>query len=172
MVSALVFSPPGRLQALGLTLAALVRGVTEGAVADAVLVLRAPDAEVELVADEAGATLVLAAPPADPWSAAAARARRDVVLCLEAGDVPGAGWTEAVGRFAAAAASGRLGRLRREGAGLGVRTLGLAEALAGARRPRSGDVLDRRLLARLPFRPALRPVRLPAPLVRAAAGRG
>lgn len=172
MISALVFSPPGRLPALGLTLAALVRGVTEGVVADAVVVLRARDAEVELVADEAGATLIVVAPPADPWSAAAARARRDVVFCLEAGDVPGAGWTEAVAGFAAAAAAGRIGRLRREGGGLGTRARAFADALAGARRPRSGDVLDRRLLLRLPFRPAVRPAPLAAPLARAIPGRG
>ena len=47
------------------------------------------------------------------WSAGAAAARRDWLLCLEAGDVPGEGWIGAVERFVAFAGEPRVGRLSR-----------------------------------------------------------
>lgn len=168
MVTALVFVPPGRLEALGRTLAALIPGVTTGAVADAVVIAATKDAGVEAVAEYAGATLVLIADGADPWVAGGKLARRDVVLCLEAGDVLEGEWRQALDRFAATA-SGRVGRLRRRGLGLLSYAERWRDWALGARRPRPGDVLPRDLAVAGHYRPALRPVRVAATITRAPA---
>lgn len=165
MVTALIFAPSGRLEALGQTLAALVPGVTTGTVADAVVIARERDAEVEAVADFAGATLVLIEEGADPWAAGARLARRELVLCLEAGDVLEGGWREALDRFAATS-PGRLGRFGRRGLKPASRLVPALEWALGARRPRPGDVMPRGLASGGPFRPALRPVGVKARIVR------
>lgn len=160
MVSALVFAPPGRLEALGRTLAVLVSGVTSGAVADAVVIVPARDPEVEAVAEFAGASTVLLG-DADPWAAGARLARRELVLCLEAGDVLEGEWRETLDHFAGSC-PGKLGRFRRRGAGFSLRAAEWREWAFGAGRPRPGDVLPRSLAAGGRLRPFLRPLRLGA----------
>lgn len=140
---------PEAIEALADTLAALVAGVASGLVADAVIV--SPDAACEAlqtIADATGATLVAKARGANPWHAGAAAARRDWVLCLEAGDLPREGWIRAVDRFVGTARpdSGP-GRLRRPHAGWSAGIAAGLEALFGAREARAGDVVQRLQLA-------------------------
>src|SRR3954465_12614716 len=101
MLTALIHSE-GPPDALAATLASLVPGVVEGLVGDAVIVARQAAPATAGIAEVAGAKLVVAPDGADPWRAGAAQARREWLLCLEAGDVPGEGWMRAVDRFLAA----------------------------------------------------------------------
>lgn len=131
------------------TLGALVAGVAGGLVGDAVIVTAgAADAGLATVAEATGATLVVSGAD-DPWAAAARAARRDWVLCLEAGDVPAEGWIRTLDRFVGTARSDAvLGRLRRPHASWAVRLARPVERLVGARTVRAGDVLRRDRLAR------------------------
>lgn len=127
---------------LAATMSALVSGVADGVVTDAVVIADAPAPVLEALADASGATLVVRAAGEDAWCAGARAARHDWLLCLEAGDVPLDGWTRALERFAGAApadAPPAFGRLRRRVEGLLPR---LRAALAAAdRRPRAGDLV-------------------------------
>ena len=98
MITAVVFAR-GSVEALGVTLSALVSGVADGLVGDAVIVSPVSSPAVERVANAAGAVLVVSGE--DPWRAGAAKARRDWILCLDAGDVPREGWLRTLERFAA-----------------------------------------------------------------------
>ena len=151
-------------EALALTLSALVAGVAQGVVADAVVVTQTQDATIKRIAEQTGATFVTAAPGESPWRAGAAHARRDWLFLLEDGDVPLDGWTSALDRhaFAAAAAGPMLGRLQRRPAGLAGRVKALAASLS--RRPRAGDLVHRSQLAG-----AGKIVRVQAAIVREAA---
>ncbi|WP_029030893.1 hypothetical protein [Salinarimonas rosea] len=164
MISALILSD-GDPQALAATIAALVPGVAEGAIADAVVLVHGtPPPAIEALADAAGATLVALAPGEAPWRAGARAARRDWLLLLEAGDVPLEGFSRALERFAGTApahAPGALGRMRREVAGL---LAGFVARLgAGAQRPRAGDLVH---ASHLDEGARPRVVRLAATLVR------
>ncbi|MCC5980072.1 MAG: hypothetical protein JJU21_18600 [Salinarimonas sp.] len=99
MLSALVHSRAGP-EALAATLSALVTGVAEGVVADAVVIVEQESETIELIVEATGATCAFVRPGDDPWSTGAALARRDWFLCLEAGDIPLEGWIGAVDRFA------------------------------------------------------------------------
>ncbi|WP_407529110.1 hypothetical protein [Methylobacterium oryzisoli] len=160
---------PGAIEALADTLSALVSGVAAGLVGDAVIVADNPaDRDLAVMADSTGA--VLAARGADPWTSAAALARRPWLLCLEAGDVPAEGWVRALDRFTGTAPPEvALGRLPRPHAPWTARLAARAEAaLSRARRVRAGDVVRREALAAgLPLRRALRIRRLGVGLVRA-----
>ncbi|GGK26248.1 hypothetical protein [Salinarimonas ramus] len=165
MITALILAN-GAPGALAATIASLVPGVADGAIADAIVLVRGtPDAAHEALADAAGADLVSLAPGEDPWRAGAARARRDWLLLLESGDVPLEGFARPLERFAgsAPAAPEALGRLRRADAGL-VASL-LARLGMEARRPRSGDLVHARHLE-----PGARPriARLAATIAREA----
>ena len=111
MISALVRVEHG-VEALAVTLSALVPAVADGLLADAVILARDPGPAVERVADAVGATLV--ADPGGSWSAGARHARHDWILCLADGDVPTEGWIRALDRFIALSPPerrfGRLGR--------------------------------------------------------------
>ncbi|MGP9820950.1 hypothetical protein ACTZWW_13120 [Salinarimonas sp. NSM] len=165
MISALILSD-GDPQALAATIAALVPGVAEGVIADAVVLVRgtpSPPA-IDALADAAGATLVSPAPGEDPWRAGARAARRDWLLLLQAGDVPLEGFSRPLERFAGTApthAPGALGRMRREEAGV-VATI-LARLRGRSRRPSAGDLVHVSHLAEA-ARPRI--VRLAATLVR------
>ncbi|HVL72820.1 MAG TPA: hypothetical protein VM434_13180, partial [Beijerinckiaceae bacterium] len=80
LITALVHARHGP-EALAATLAALVPGVAEGLVGDAV-VLAAEPGYAAPIAEAAGADFVPLGPADDPWRAGAARARRPWVLCL------------------------------------------------------------------------------------------
>ena len=76
-----------------------------------------------------------------------AAARRDWVLCLEAGDVPAEGWIRTLDRFIGTARPETgLGRLHRPADGWLGRVVGRIEILAGARQARAGDVVRREAL--------------------------
>lgn len=118
MLSALVLCR-SRPEPLIATLSALVEGVAEGVVADAVVICRHADDDIAMIADATGAELVIIGPDGDPWSAGAAMARREWLFCLEAGDIPLDGWIGATDRFTATGAMedypiGRLGRRARD----------------------------------------------------------
>ncbi|MDP4021465.1 hypothetical protein Q8W71_02425 [Methylobacterium sp. NEAU 140] len=161
MLSAVTFladpGAPDAIDRLADTLSALVAGVAAGLVGDAVIVAPPGDAELTAVAEATGATLA-AYRGGNPFAAGAALARRDWVLCLEAGDVPADGWIRTLDRFVGTARPGTgLGRLRRPGAGLSARAVARIEARFGARTARAGDVVRRdNLRAGLPFKPRLR----------------
>lgn len=151
------------------SLSALVAGVAAGIVGDAVIVAGSASAAVETVADATGATLVVPARGRNPWIVGAGAARRDWILCLEAGDVPAEGWIRTLDRFVGTARpETMLGRLRRPDAGPIARTASRIERLIGVRSIRAGDLVRREpLAAGAPFSPRLRPRRLIARIDRA-----
>jgi hypothetical protein len=157
MITALI-STDGRLDPLAATLAALVPGVAEGLVADAVVLSRGDDAAVAAVADGVGAAHVRIGPSSAAWAAGADVARRDWLFCLEAGDVPQDGWIGGVEAFLAEASGPGLARAMRE-ARL-ARPFLLWERLLGAREIRPGDLVHRSLLAGQGLSRRVRPARL------------
>jgi hypothetical protein len=166
MITALIRSD-GALDALALTMAALVPGVAEGVLADAVVVMSEPREEVSFVAEAVGAKVVVAS-GSGAWSAAAKVARREWLLCLEAGDVPAAGWIGALERFIAVRGDRKaVGRLRRP-SGMIELAASAAEALAGTRRVRPGDLVARSLLSGDGFARRERPLRIGARIERPA----
>ncbi|MET0428253.1 MAG: hypothetical protein ABW026_07115 [Microvirga sp.] len=172
MISVLIYVPrpadPDAIERLADTLSALVAGVAAGLVADAVIVSARIGDALETIADGSGATLVQSGSDG-PWRAGARVARRDWVLCLEAGDLPREGWIRTVDRFVGTARPEvSLARLRRPHAGFTDRTMMRLERVLGARSPRGGDLVRRAsLLAGSGFSPRQRPRRLSAGLERA-----
>jgi hypothetical protein len=165
MVTCLVLVERGP-EALAATLRALVAGVAEGVVGDAVVVQRQRNEVVAQVADAVGATLVQSSAGADPWAAAAAVARHDWVLLLGDGDVPIDDWIGAVETFLAGAASaGDAAVLTRSG----PRLRAGAAHLFGIRKPRAGLLLRRGLLTPAGLAVRLRPLRLRARIARTSA---
>jgi len=104
-----------RPEALAVTLSALVAGVAEGVIADAVVVAEEHDAELAYIAEATGAEFVVKQAGELPWISGARYARREWMLCLEAGDIPLEGWISAIDRFAFIAARENfpIGRLAR-----------------------------------------------------------
>jgi hypothetical protein len=139
-------------EALAATLSALVPAVAEGLVGDAVILSDRQDDTLAMVADAAGATLIVAKDAA--WTEGAKVARRDWLLCLDDGDIPQEGWIRVLDRFVALSRPEQgLARMRRQRAGL-------FSALTGAfarSSVRGGDLVHRRVLmneirARMPVR--------------------
>jgi hypothetical protein len=144
MLTALVHarSNPG---ALAVTLAALVPAVAEGLVSHAVVVLAGKDMDSERIADAMGATVIQAGDA--PWREAAAIARGDWVVLLDAGETPDQGWIAAIERHLLQQSSAR-----QRPAFLPVRGLaaGLAERTGlwrASTRLRSGFVAPRAMIA-------------------------
>lgn len=168
MLSALVHCR-AQPEALIATLSALVEGVAEGVIADAVVICRQPQDDFARIAEATGAEFAIIGPDGDPWSAGAAIARREWLFCLEAGDVPLDGWIGATDRFTALGALqdypiGRLGRHARD-----WREWFSDRIAALARRPQAGDVVHAsRLLTRVTTMAGERPriQRLPARIMR------
>ena len=148
---------PDAIDRLADTLGVLVSGVAGGLIGDAVIVSGCASEAVTAVAEATGAALIVHA-GASPYTAGAAMARRDWILCLEAGDVPAEGWIRTLDRFVGTARPETgLGRLRRPGAGLAAGVVARFETLAGTRTVRAGDVARRDdLRAGPPFRTRLR----------------
>lgn len=163
MITALVFAARGP-QALAVTLSALVPGVVEGLIGDAVVVSSLADRDLDIVAEATGAALVAVAPGDDPWRAGVAAARREWLFCLEDGDVPLEGWVTALDRFVALGGARCYGRLARRPATLGGRLSSLIDAGLGVRRVKAGDLVHRTVLDGRGFR--ARPVRIAAALAR------
>jgi len=160
---------PDAVEHLADTLSALVEGVAAGLIGDAVIVAPTASMALDTVAEGSGARLVLHPDGASPWSAGANVARRDWILCLEAGDIPAEGWIRALDRFVGTARSGSdMARLRRPHAGLPGRVGAGWERVVGVKRPRAGDLVRRSALnGSAPFSPRIRPCLLPARLDRA-----
>ncbi|MBE7198755.1 MAG: hypothetical protein INR70_13280 [Parafilimonas terrae] len=136
---------PDAIDRLADTLSVLVSGVAAGLVGDAVIVAPGETGAVETVAEATGAALVPYA-GGNPFVLGAARARREWILCLEAGDMPAEGWIRTLDRFVGMARPGTgLGRLRRT-APLGIKLLASVEGLIGTRTVRAGDVVRREVL--------------------------
>jgi hypothetical protein len=104
MMTGLVLAE-GSPEEVAVTLAALVPAVVEGLLGDAVVIARQPDPALATIAEIAGASLAFAPGNADPWRAGGTLARREWLLCLKSGDVPGEGWMRAVDRFIASGRS-------------------------------------------------------------------
>src|SRR4051794_3871036 len=100
MITALILAD-GPVEALALTVAGLVPGVVEGTIADAVVITARPREDLARVAEAVGAKIAVSAPGMSPWLEGAKLARREWLLCLEAGDVPVEGWMGVLERFVA-----------------------------------------------------------------------
>jgi hypothetical protein len=158
MISAVVRVEHGA-EALAATLSALVPGVADGLVGDAVVLAAAPEGPVAEVADALGARLMVGVDRS--WASGAQAARRDWILCLVDGDVPVDGWVGALDRFISASpAERRFGRLARRRAPFAERLVGIL----GFREVRAGDIVHRDLLLR--GAPAGRPIRVSAAIER------
>jgi hypothetical protein len=145
MITALVRVEHG-VEALAVTLSALVSAVAEGLVADAVVLTYRNDESVDGVADALGASLVVVKPGDDPWVIGARLAKRDWVLCLDAGDVPGQGWIRAVEHFLALSPpERRLGRFPRRSGNPWKRAMRRCRSLLGPT-VQPGDVVRRDVL--------------------------
>lgn len=144
MITGLVLAE-GSPNGVAVTLGALVPGVVKGLIGDAVVIARQADAAVANIAEIAGAGLVIAAPPGEPWRAGMSLARREWLLCLRAGDVPGEGWMRAVDRFLAGGVGRQvpIGRFSRPWTSAGAVALDFAERAAGTRTVRAGDLVRR-----------------------------
>ena len=150
MLSAVTYladpADPDAIDRLADTLSVLVSGVAGGLIGDAVIVAGAESEAVAAVAEATGATLVLHRGGA-AFAAGARAARRDWVLCLEAGDVPAEGWIRTLDRFVGTARPDiGVGRLHRPAAGWLGLVRNRVEAWVGTRRPRAGDVVRRDVL--------------------------
>ena len=165
MITALVLAQRD-LGALAVTLSALVSGVAQGLIGDAVVLVSEADPRIERVAEAVGATLVRVAAGEDPWRAGAAVGRRDWLLCLEAGDVPVEGWIAALDRFVSFDAGAlRLARLSRRSPSRARDVFSWIEARAGLRAARPGHLVRKSLLAEPVFPERVRPVTLAARIV-------
>ena len=150
MLSAVTYladpADPDAIDRLADTLSVLVSGVAGGLIGDAVIVAGGESGAVAAVAEATGATLVLHR-GGNPYAAGAATARRDWVLCLDAGDVLAEGWIRTLDRFVGTARPETgLGRLHRPAAGWRGRLAARIEILTGARQARAGDVVRREAL--------------------------
>jgi hypothetical protein len=150
------------IEALAATLRALIPGVVDGLVGDAVVLAPSSDDVLANVVDGVGATLAI--DPALSWASGARIARREWILCLEAGDLLGEGWMTALDRFIALSPAGRgFGRLRRLGS-----WRARLRALVPARQVEAGDLVRRELLLSSAGAPG-RAARIPAVVARAPA---
>ena len=170
MITGLVLADGGEeelaMTLLGTTLGALVPAVVEGLMGDAVVIARQRAPAMGKLVEATGATLVVVSRGGDPWRAGAAAARREWLLCLDAGDMPGEGWIRAVDRFLATAKPGgpRLGRFSPQWRGAASAVIGFAERLGGTRSVRAGDLVRRDWFAADGGR--VRPVRIRAAIRR------
>jgi hypothetical protein len=163
MITALILAD-GRIEPLAATLAALVPGVAEGLVADAVVIATKDEPEIAAIAEGVGAVHVIASEGRNAWLLGAAVARREWLLCLEAGDVPADGWIGALERFVGFAGEPGIGRL--SGPPRRLDAAALIERLFGTSRARRGHVVHRTLLDRSGLSARLRPVRIGARIER------
>ncbi|KAB1075202.1 hypothetical protein [Methylobacterium planeticum] len=172
MISALTYvarpADPDAIDRLADTLSALVSGVAAGLIGDAVIVAGTACEAIDTVAEATGAAVVVRPRGVSPWVAGAKVARRDWVLCLEAGDVPAEGWIRSIDRFVGTVRPDvALARLRRPHAGLPQRLAAKGERVIGVATARPGDLVRRdRLMAGPAFSPRLKPRPLLARLER------
>ena len=162
MISVLIRVEHG-VEALAVTLGALVPAVAEGLIADAVVLAPAPDETVASVAEAVGATFLVS--PALSWREGAALAKREWHLCLSDGDVPTEGWIRTLERFVAfSPPERRFGRLGRRLRNLPERMRRSIGRILAPGTIRAGDLVHRSLWGN-PGR-ARRPVRVAASIER------
>ena len=141
MISVVIIAEHG-VEPLAATLRALVPGVVEGLVGDAVVLAARPEEVVANLVEGFGAKLVMADDLS--WASGARVARREWILCLDAGDVPGEGWMAALDRFVALSPPDReLGRLQRTGS-----WRARLRSFVPTRHIQAGDLVRRDLLLR------------------------
>lgn len=146
MITTLICAKHGA-EALAITLGSLVPAVTEGLIGDAVVMTSLRDEGVAAVAEAAGATLIVTAD--EPWRHGIRLAKRDWVLCLEDGDVPGEGWIRILDRFVTQdAPSRRYGRLTRRPRTWREAVEQRLGRWLGSRTVESGDLIHRSLWAK------------------------
>lgn len=92
-----VIRVPGSSQALAATFAVLIPAVAEGFLGHAVVVETAGGGEIERIADATGASY-LRAGHSEVWHLGAQQARGDMLLLLDAGDVPQPHWVQVLER--------------------------------------------------------------------------
>lgn len=150
MISGLIHVERG-VEALAVTLSALVPAVADGLIGDAVVVAREPEPGVVAVAEAMGAELLALKSGDDPWAAAARRARGQWCLCLADGDVPGEGWVRGLEAFLRVAPKTSVGRLTRRPAPIAASLRNRMESATGRVSIRPGDILHKdRFLHRPP----------------------
>jgi hypothetical protein len=142
MITGLIHVERG-VEALAVTLSALVPAVAEGLVGDAVVVAARHDASVEAVAEAMGAELLILSEGDDPWAAASRRARGQWCFCLSDGDVPGEGWVRGLESFLRIADVASVGRLTRRPTPIATRMRNRFESATGRIAPRAGDVVHK-----------------------------
>lgn len=150
--------------ALARTLCALVPGVAEGLIADAVVVTREPQKGVAAVADALGATVLVTS--GDPWFGASGIARQNWLLCLNGGDVPSGSWIEVIGRLVWDSTDVRLAFLSRRQNPVARRLASLRASTLGVTQVRAGDLVRRSILVEGRISARTRPVRLAAAIER------
>lgn len=162
MISVLIRVDHG-VEALAVTLGALVPAVAEGLIADAVVLAPAPDETVASVAEAVGALFVVS--PELSWREGAAIAKREWHLCLADGDVPTEGWIRSLERFVALSPpERRFGRLGRRPRNLPERIRRLAGTILSPHTIRAGDLVHRSVWSEQG--PTRRPVRVAASIER------
>lgn len=142
MITSLIHVERG-VEALAVTLSALVPAVAEGLVGDAVVISARHDVGVEAVADAMGAELLIMTLGDDPWATASRRARGQWCLCLSDGDVPGEGWVRGLEAFLRVADPASIGRLTRRPMPIATSLRNRMESATGRIAPRAGDVVHK-----------------------------
>jgi hypothetical protein len=162
MISVLIRVEHG-VEALAVTLGALVPAVAEGLIADAVVLAPAPDETLASVAEAVGAIFLVS--PDMSWREGAAVAKRDWYLCLADGDVLTEGWIRSLERFVALSPpERRFGRLGRRPRTLPERIRRVAGTILSPHTVRAGDLVHRSLWSDQDR--AHRPVRVAASIER------
>jgi hypothetical protein len=141
MFAALIRSGPDVMK-LAATLSVLVEGAAAGLIGHAVVIAPAGGQmpEIERLADATGAELVTGTGhEAQDWRAAALVARGDWLLLMQAGEMPGQNWVQALERHAMTA-QGKPGLMPRMG------WKGFAERWLPPSRAGAGFVLPKPLL--------------------------
>jgi hypothetical protein len=142
MFAALIRSGPDVMK-LAATLSVLVEGAAAGLIGHAVIIAPGADGkspEIDRLADATGAELVAGTgDEAKDWRAAALVARGDWLLLMQAGEMPGQNWVQALERHAMTA-QGRPGLMPRMG------WRGMMDRLLPPSRPGPGFVLPKPLL--------------------------
>lgn len=151
-----VIRAPGSPQSLAATFAVLIPAVAEGFLGHAVVVDTSGGGDIERIADATGASYVRAG-SADGWHLGAHLARGEILLLLDAGDVPQLHWVQALERHLLLAPQIPAFLPLRGVAGLRER----AAISFGGRRLRSGLLAPKPMVmaGRLGRAPVLLPVR-------------